>query len=447
MYSFHAHTAISKYFTFVLHFSNFHASAELGCEKNFFIEEVLMSQGTAKVTAKAGLNVRTGAGQEYTKIGSLANGTNVRFTGEQNGWLQINYNNRTGYICKTYTQITQASSVGTSPSGGKTMYTTANSLNVRKGPGKGYAAIGSLSYGTAVSLLCTESNGWHKISYKGGTAYISGSYVQTNKPAGATANAPAKAPANSTSDNSGAKTTKVVVSSSLNIRESANKNSKVIGSLSNGAKVTYTGETNGWLRITSPKTGYISKEYTEVGGAKNNSGGKNTGHIDTSTIGAGGLHAMTTKQVAAADTGRKQKTIIDLWTKKAFNVSWDSSSGYHSDCTPWSVADTTVFKSIRNPSVSADNKSYWSKISSWSWDARPAAVQLKDGRWVACGYHQRPHAAIMGGNPGHPFTNQSNTRPAGGWALGGHFCLYYGDSPGGTPKCNDAAKIARNMSL
>ena len=418
-----------------------------------------MSQGTAKVTASKGLNVRSDAGQKYSKIGSLANGASVTYTGEKDGWLKINYNQRTGYICKSYTQITSTgastSSAGNSASGASTssmtMYTNATSLNVRKGPGKNYQAIGSLSYGSQVTVQGTE-NGWYKIAYKSSTAYISGTYVQSNNPKGGQSKAPAQTTSNNNS--SDAKTTTVVVNSSLNIRESANKNSKIVGSLKNGAQVTYTGETNGWLRITSPKTGYISKAFTKVGGATNSGGGSNggggsndTGHIDTSTIGVGGLHALTTKQVAKADTGRKTKTIVDLTTKKAFNVSWDSSPGYHSDCTPMTVADTTVFKSIRNPNVAADNKSYWSKTSSWSWDARPAAIQLKDGRWVACGYHQRPHAAIMGGNPGHPFTNQSNTRPKGGWALGGHFCLYYGDSPGGTPKCNDAAKKARNMSL
>lgn len=243
------------------------------------------------------------------------------------------------------------------------------------------------------------------------------------------------------------KTATVVVSSSLNIRSEPNTNCKILGSLRNGDKVTYTEDKNGWLRITSPKTGYISKKYTKLNANASSGGTKNdVGTIDTSTIGAGGLHYLTTKQVAKADTGRKTKKIVDLQTKKAFNVSWDSAPGYHSDCTPMTSADTTIFKSIRDPSKSADDPS-WKNTSSWSWTGRPAAIQLKDGRWVACGYHQRPHAAIMGGNPGSPFQNQSNTRPSTGWAMGGHFCLYYGDSPGGTQDCNRAAKDAKDMSL
>lgn len=169
--------------------------------------------------------------------------------------------------------------------------------------------------------------------------------------------------------------------------------------------------------------------------------------IDSGTVGAGGLTYLYTQDVAAIEKGRKMKEIIDLKTKERFNVSWDADAGYHSDCTPWSKADTDVFKHIRNPNKSADDNSYWEKTSSWSWDGREAAIKLSDGTMVACGYHQRPHAAIMGGNPGSPFQNQSNTKPEGGWAMGGHFCLYYGDSPGGTQSCNKAAQRAKDMSV
>ena len=65
-----------------------------------------MASGKAKVTASAGLNVRTGAGTSYSKLGALAHGTTVSYSNEKSGWLQIQYNNRTGYICKAYTQIT-----------------------------------------------------------------------------------------------------------------------------------------------------------------------------------------------------------------------------------------------------------------------------------------------------------------------------------------------------
>lgn len=176
------------------------------------------------------------------------------------------------------------------------------------------------------------------------------------------------------------------------------------------------------------------------------SSSKNTETPGKTSSPTGSIQLMSTREVARRETGRKSKKVVDLTTKKTFNVSWDSSPGYHTDFTPMAVSDTTVIKSFLS-SKSPTDKAYWGNKDNWSWNARPAAIQLKDGTWVACGYHTRPHAAIMGGNPGHPFTNQSNTRPSGGWALGGHMCMYYGDSPGGTPKCNDAAKNASKMKL
>ena len=409
-----------------------------------------MSDGKATVTAKSGLNVRSGAGTQYSRVGGLTYGTTVSYSSETNGWLFINYNGNTGYISKAYPNITQAATNdGQNQNSGQqsavTMYTNAKSLNVRTGPGTSYEKIGTLSYGTPISVIGTESNGWKKINYKSGIAYVSGKYVQETDPNGGSQNAGEQQQQSGNQNQTG--TTKVVVNGSLNVRSEPNKNCSIIGSLHSGDVVTYDSDKDGWLHITSPQTGYIAREFTELDPKNSNTTQNDSGNIDTSVIGAGGLAYLSTKEVASRDKGRKTKQVIDLTTKKAFNVSWDSSPNYHSDCTPMTPQDTTVFKSIRNPNVSADDKNYWGQISSWSWNARPAAIQLKDGTWVACGYHQRPHAAIMGGNPGHPFSNQSNTKPAGGWPLGGHFCLYYGDSPGGTPKCNDAAKQAKDMSL
>jgi len=255
----------------------------------------------------------------------------------------------------------------------------------------------------------------------------------------------------SSSTSSPGLTTEIKVgTSSLNIRSGPGTGHSVIGSLKTGAKVTYIKEVNGWLQITDPKAGYISKQYTALNAGSSTStstssdSSKDTGK-STST-GTGNLEYLTTKQVAAIQTSRQSKKVVDLATGKRFNVSWAASAGYHTDFTPMTSADTTTLKSILNPSKVSDD-AYWKNTSSWSWNGRPGAVEISEGRMIACGFHIRPHAAIMGGSPGAPLTNQSNTRPAAGWAIGGHMCMYYGDSPGGTPSCNDAAKKAKDMKV
>ena len=91
-----------------------------------------MAEGKAKVKANGGLNVRKGAGTNYARIGALSNGATVTYYGETNGWLQIKYNNQTGYISKTYTTITTAATSGGTTQAQTPAATTSVSIDVNK---------------------------------------------------------------------------------------------------------------------------------------------------------------------------------------------------------------------------------------------------------------------------------------------------------------------------
>lgn len=188
-----------------------------------------------------------------------------------------------------------------------------------------------------------------------------------------------------------------------------------------------TGEGKGSVSDTSANINY------DAYGMSTGSSG-NIGLID------GPVEKLTTKQVAAIQSKREMKEVIDLTTGKSFFISWAASPNYHSDWTPWSPDDVQTIWKFLHPNGGGN----MSNPKDWSWDARPGVLKL-NGHMIACGFHLRPHAAIMGGNPGYPFSSQSNTKPAGGWPLGGHMCMYYGDSPGGTPKCNEAAELAYKL--
>lgn len=61
---------------------------------------------TGYVTATS-LNVRSGAGTSYAKLGLLKKGTAVTVTGEGGGWYKIKYNNKTAYVSKVYISKTK----------------------------------------------------------------------------------------------------------------------------------------------------------------------------------------------------------------------------------------------------------------------------------------------------------------------------------------------------
>jgi uncharacterized protein YvpB len=116
------------------------------------------------------LNVRSGAGTNYSKIGSLTQGAQLNVTDKlSSGWYKISYNGKTGYVSGDY--------VYTPP----VIYkVTASNLNVRTGPGTQYSKIGMVSNGTVLNVIHKGSNGWFKISFNGKTGYVSGDYVGTS---------------------------------------------------------------------------------------------------------------------------------------------------------------------------------------------------------------------------------------------------------------------------
>lgn len=73
------------------------------------------SQSLYKVTAKSGLNVRSGPGTSYKKLGLLAFGTQVNVASISNGWATFTYSGKTAYLSVSYLLQVSGGGVGSSP--------------------------------------------------------------------------------------------------------------------------------------------------------------------------------------------------------------------------------------------------------------------------------------------------------------------------------------------
>ncbi len=141
------------------------------------------TQTTTKIVTATTLNVRSGAGTNYSKIGTLSKGDEVSVISESNGWAKIKYNGTNAYVSSEY--IVSKSDSGSSTESIKSYkVVNATTLNVRSGPGTSYSKITTISYGTEVGVI-SESNGWSKINYNGKTGYVSSQYL-SNKSEGST---------------------------------------------------------------------------------------------------------------------------------------------------------------------------------------------------------------------------------------------------------------------
>ena len=191
-------------------------------------------------TPGSSLNVRSGAGTSFAVIGTLKHGEKITVTDHNNDWYKLTYSGKTGYISKSFTQANApAAQTPSAPApASKTAYvnTPGSTLNVRSGPGTNSSIVGTLKHGEKITV--TEENAsWYKLTFNGKAGYVSRSFVSDSQPS-------ASAPGTSTQ-----KTGTVNSATGLNVRSGPGTNYSIVGGLSNGAKVTITGQSGSWYKI------------------------------------------------------------------------------------------------------------------------------------------------------------------------------------------------------
>ena len=240
---------------------------------------VSVSQKGTVVNVHSVLRVRSEASLNSEVVGYLTNGCSVNILGENGDWYNINYNGKSVYVSKEYVQVSGGASNSSESSSQETrsgksgqVVNVHSSLNVRSGASTSSSVIGSLSNGSKVTIV-GESGSWYKINYGNTTGYVSKDYVQTSGESGS---------GSSSQETTSGKSGQVVnVHSSLNVRSGASTSSSVIGSLSNGSKVTIVGESGSWYKINyGNTTGYVSKEYVSLGSSVPNTG-NNSGNSNS----------------------------------------------------------------------------------------------------------------------------------------------------------------------
>ena len=240
------------------------------------------SAGRISGTGGAGVNVRSGAGTRYGRIGGLAEGASVTIVGQSGGWYQIKYGSGTGWVCGDYVKKTSGGSSGGSSSGGtstgKVSGTGGSGLNVRSGAGTGYGRIGGLGEGASVTIV-GQSNGWYQIKYGSGTGWVSSQFVKKGS-GGSSGGSSSGGSSSGGSSSGGSTSTAGYVSGTggagVNVRSGAGTGHSRIGGLAEGASVTIVGQSNGWYKIKyGSGTGWVSSQFVKKGSG----GGGGNGRI------------------------------------------------------------------------------------------------------------------------------------------------------------------------
>lgn len=143
------------------------------------------------------LNVRTGPGTSYTRLGTIPKGTVISIIANlpKEKWYKIQYGSKIGYVSSMYVGSVKEIEVTTTETteqppvvdpekdGDMTVFNgtgvTTDALNVRKGPTTAYSKLGVVAAGTRLDLVgFFPSTNWYKVVYGGGYGYVCGDYLK-----------------------------------------------------------------------------------------------------------------------------------------------------------------------------------------------------------------------------------------------------------------------------
>lgn len=258
---------------------------------------------TGMVVAKSGVNVRSGAGTNYSVVGSAYNGQQVTIYETVNVggtlWGRIGVGR---WICLSYVKLNSSipgTSTGTTTGGviwegtGTTTPTTttyqlgvvtASGLNVRVAPGVGNATCGALKKGAQVKIYAqTTVNNvlWGKVDQ----GWVCMNYIQLTNSNNSNNN-------NNNNNGTVIATGTVKANTNLNVRNGAGVGYARVGSLTSGTAVNIYERVivNGaeWGRIGTNQ--WVSMAYIVLNSNNNNNNNNNN---NTATTGTGTVISST----------------------------------------------------------------------------------------------------------------------------------------------------------
>jgi uncharacterized protein YgiM (DUF1202 family) len=142
----------------------------LVCSLPIAVKAADAGSSAGRVSLSSGtLNVRQAASTSSGILASLPNGGYVTLLSRSGSWWKVEYaRGKTGYCLGSY--IAQVS-------GSYAVRTNGVSLNIRSGPGTGYAVVGWLNSGEYAVVL-SSSGSWKRILFNGTkTGYVNGAYL------------------------------------------------------------------------------------------------------------------------------------------------------------------------------------------------------------------------------------------------------------------------------
>ena len=225
------------------------------------------------VTTGGSLNLRETAGSGGKVIAQIPYGAWVTVSAKGETWAYVTYNGQSGYVMSQYLSF-GAPTVTPSPAltptaqptvpNGQTAYvsTSGGSLNLRQSPNSTAKVLLRIPNGKQVQML-SRGDIWCAVVYQGMSGYVMTSFLRfaNAAPTAAPTASPSPVPT-SAPDISGESAVVATGSGSLNLREYARSNAKVILTIPNGAVITVYERGSVWCSVSFQGVkGYVMTSF------------------------------------------------------------------------------------------------------------------------------------------------------------------------------------------
>ena len=327
-----------------------------------------VSQSRSSVITKvttANLNMRTGAGTNYSIITTIPNGQTVTVLSSSSGWHKVTYSNKTGYVSSEYLKDVET----------VTKYkVTTTVLNVRNNSSLTSNIIGKLNKDTVVEVVSIINNQWAKIKYNNSYAYCSTDYLS-------------KVVSSQESISESTTTNTHKVTADVNLRKSNNWSAQSITVIKKDEEVSVISQDSLWSYVKyKQQNGYIYNSYLKQ--ISNNTGTSTTKYVTTDALNVRDAANWSAKKlgVLAKGTNVDVISINNGWAKIKYNGNY----GYISSTYIKAVTTETSDLKIVTESVNLRSEKSWSssKITVINKNEKVKVIS-QDKEWTYVEYNSK----------------------------------------------------------
>lgn len=205
------------------------------------------------------LNLRSGPGTHTAAVGQVNKGDKLPVIAKSGDWYRVQIGGKTAWVAAWLVGIQEVASPsrGTAASSGKVAVVTADSLNIRSGPGTQHGIAGKAKKGDRLAVV-TQSGDWIKVQSGSTTGWVANWLVNVQN-----APAPAKPPATPAAP--GSSKVAVVTADTLNVRSGPGTQHGIAGKAKKGDRLTVLSQSGDWVKVQLGGTaGWVAKWLVSV---------------------------------------------------------------------------------------------------------------------------------------------------------------------------------------